>query len=154
LAFLRTEPVGSLPGALVYAIVNAFEESDPWPVRFPVCPRARAGLRTATGCSKRCSGCSPAEQEGLARVSASSRFAGDGGRQSFSWSSAEQTCWRHSSPSPGAGGIGDLLWLLASAALSAEQIARLRRIAQGKPAGSVFGALVRPMAETLLGAGR
>jgi hypothetical protein len=54
----------------------------------------------------------------------------------------------------GAGGLGDLLWLLAGAALSAEQIGRLRRIAQGKPAGSVFGALVRPMAESLLGSGR
>ena len=50
----------------------------------------------------------------------------------------------------GAGGIGDFLWLVAGAALSIEQIARLREIARGRPACCVLGALVRPMAGSLI----
>ncbi len=53
----------------------------------------------------------------------------------------------------GAGGFGDLLWLLVGAGLTAEQIFRLREIARGRPAGSVLGGLVRPLAATLLGTG-
>lgn len=50
----------------------------------------------------------------------------------------------------GAGGFGDLVWLVAGAGLSIEQIARLREIARGRPAGSVLGALVRPLVGKLL----
>ncbi len=50
----------------------------------------------------------------------------------------------------GKGGLGDLVWLLAGAAISIEQVVRLREIALGKPAGSVLGALVRPLARNLL----
>lgn len=50
----------------------------------------------------------------------------------------------------GAGGFGDLLWLLAGVALTAEQIFRLKEIARGRPAGSVLGGLVRPLAGPLL----
>lgn len=50
----------------------------------------------------------------------------------------------------GAGGLGDFIWLVAGAGLSVEQIARLREIARGRPAGSVLGALVRPLVGKLL----
>jgi hypothetical protein len=50
----------------------------------------------------------------------------------------------------GVGRLGDLLWLLAGAALTIEQIIRLREVARGRPAGSVLGALVRPLARDLL----
>jgi hypothetical protein len=50
----------------------------------------------------------------------------------------------------GGGGLGDLVWLVAGAGLSVEQIARLREIARGRPAGSILGALVRPLAVKLL----
>jgi hypothetical protein len=50
----------------------------------------------------------------------------------------------------GAGGVGDLVWLVAGVGLTVEQITRLREIARGRPAGSVLGALVRPLAGKLL----
>jgi hypothetical protein len=50
----------------------------------------------------------------------------------------------------GRGSLGDLAWFLAGAALSIEQIARLREISLGKPAGSILGAFVRPLARGLL----
>jgi hypothetical protein len=46
--------------------------------------------------------------------------------------------------------LGDFLWLLAGVAISIEQVARLREISLGRPAGSVLGALVRPLARSLL----
>lgn len=50
----------------------------------------------------------------------------------------------------GVGGFGDFLWLLSGAAISVEQAVRLREIARGHPAGSVLGALIRPLAAPLL----
>ena len=50
----------------------------------------------------------------------------------------------------GAGGLGDFVWLVAGTGLSVEQIARLREIARRRPAGSVLGVLVRPLAGSLL----
>jgi len=50
----------------------------------------------------------------------------------------------------GIGRAGDVLWLLAGAAISVEQIVRLREVARGRPAGSILGALVRPVARDLL----
>jgi hypothetical protein len=50
----------------------------------------------------------------------------------------------------GAGGVGDLVWLVAGVGLTVEQITRLREIARGRPAGSVLGALVRPLVGKLL----
>ena len=50
----------------------------------------------------------------------------------------------------GGGGLGDVLWLLAGLAVSIEQVGRLRRIARGEAAGSILGALVRPLARSLL----
>ena len=50
----------------------------------------------------------------------------------------------------GIGRIKDVLWLVAGAAISVEQIGRLREVGRGRPAGSVLGALVRPLARDLL----
>src|SRR5262249_51632212 len=50
----------------------------------------------------------------------------------------------------GIGKSGDLAWLAAGALLTIEQAARLREVARGRPAGSVLGALVRPLARDLL----
>jgi len=45
----------------------------------------------------------------------------------------------------------DAFWLFAGGAVAAEKVARWRRLAAGEPAGSVLGALVRPLARSLLG---
>ncbi|MFN2386334.1 MAG: hypothetical protein ABR576_08630 [Thermoanaerobaculia bacterium] len=50
----------------------------------------------------------------------------------------------------GRGGTGDFLWLLAGIALLLEQLARRRTLARGVPAGSVLGAIVRPLAREML----
>ena len=47
------------------------------------------------------------------------------------------------------GGVADLVWLLAGSFLSVEQIYRWGRFRRGEPAGSVLGALVRPLAKPL-----
>ncbi len=52
----------------------------------------------------------------------------------------------------GAGGAADLVWLLIGGFVAAEQAGRLRRLSAGEPAGSVLGALVRPLARPLLAA--
>ncbi|HTD51952.1 MAG TPA: hypothetical protein VK780_02915 [Thermoanaerobaculia bacterium] len=44
----------------------------------------------------------------------------------------------------------DFAWLLVGGYLSVEQVIRLWKLAQGHPAGSVLGALVRPLARRLL----
>jgi hypothetical protein len=44
----------------------------------------------------------------------------------------------------------DFAWLVVGGYLCVEQVIRLRRIGQGYPAGSVLGALVRPLARSLL----
>jgi hypothetical protein len=157
LAFLQAGPVGSLPGALAYAIFEAVagkRSSAP----------AFRGLPASSGQAERdryrmleafLALLSPKEQAALAerfgfeplrwgRFTAKLLLLVGGVNALASLTAfAARTC-----------GYGDLLWLLAGTALSAEQIARLRRIARGKPAGSVLGALVRPMAGPLLGPGR
>jgi hypothetical protein len=50
----------------------------------------------------------------------------------------------------GHGGAGDFFWLLAGIALLVEQLARRRILARGLPAGSVLGAVVRPLAREML----
>jgi hypothetical protein len=49
----------------------------------------------------------------------------------------------------GRGNLGDFLGILVGVLLAAEQIPRLGRLARGEPAGSVLGALVRPLAAPL-----
>jgi hypothetical protein len=50
-------------------------------------------------------------------------------------------------------GAADAAWLAAGGLLALEQLWRWRRLASGTPAGSVLGALVRPLARPLLAAG-
>lgn len=50
----------------------------------------------------------------------------------------------------GAGGPVDFVWLLIGGFVAAEQMVRLRRLSAGEPAGSVLGALIRPLAKQLL----
>ncbi len=46
--------------------------------------------------------------------------------------------------------VSDLLFLASAGGLSIEQVLRLRKVAAGKPAPSILGALVRPSARQLL----
>jgi len=50
----------------------------------------------------------------------------------------------------GRGSLADAAWLVAGTLLSIEQIARWRRLRDRRPAGSVLGVLVRPLARRLL----
>jgi hypothetical protein len=50
----------------------------------------------------------------------------------------------------GAFNPSDLFWLLAGGFLSYEQLRRLHRLSARRPAGSILGALVRPLARPLL----
>jgi hypothetical protein len=47
------------------------------------------------------------------------------------------------------GGVTGWVAALAAAYVSGEQVARLRRLARGLPAGSIFGRLVEPFAKDL-----
>jgi hypothetical protein len=49
----------------------------------------------------------------------------------------------------GRGSLADFLGLAVGVALAAEQVSRLGRLARGEPAGSILGALVRPLAAPL-----
>jgi len=51
-------------------------------------------------------------------------------------------------------GFGDLLWLAAGIFLFAEQLARRRALLRDKPAGSLLGAFVRPLARDILAAAK
>ncbi|HEX4441801.1 MAG TPA: hypothetical protein VH854_17130 [Thermoanaerobaculia bacterium] len=53
----------------------------------------------------------------------------------------------------GRAGGADAAWLVAGTPLAIEQIVRLRRLRERRAAGSVLGALVRPLARRLLRAG-
>ena len=157
LAFVRAEPIGSLPGALVYAIVHAFRGQRPLARPFSGLPATpEQALRDRYRMLEAVLGLlAPAEQEGLAQ-----RF----GFEPLRWGrwtailllvvGGANVLSSLIALAAGAGGVADLLWLFAGAALSVEQVGRLRRIARGKPAGSILGAFVRPMAETLIGSER
>jgi hypothetical protein len=47
-------------------------------------------------------------------------------------------------------GSGDIVWLLCGGGLLLEQIYRQRKLGRGRPAGSILGALVRPLAAGIL----
>jgi hypothetical protein len=152
LAFVQAGPVGSLPGLLLYAIATGFRGNRSAPA-FRGLPASREQalqdryrmLEAALGLLD------PTDQETLAR-----RFGFDPlawGRRTaivllvVGGANALASLIAFAART---GGAADLAWLLAGAALSAEQISRLRRIARGQPAGSVLGALVRPLAGKLL----
>ena len=50
----------------------------------------------------------------------------------------------------GTGGVGDFLWLVGGTFFLMEQLARRRALSRGEPAGSLLGALVRPLARGIL----
>lgn len=50
----------------------------------------------------------------------------------------------------GGGGLFDGIGFLVGGLLAGEQLRRLRLVSRGEPAGSVLGALIRPMAAPLL----
>jgi len=153
-AFLQARPIGSLPGTLLYEIwriarrkpamsLGSFRSQAPTAEqslqdRFRMLEAFLALL-------------SAPEQQILER-----RF----GMQTLKWGKVTailllaagglNVLASLANLAAGTGGLGDFLWLLAGAAISAEQIARLREIARGRPAGSVLGALVRPLARNLL----
>jgi hypothetical protein len=171
-AFLQGHPVGSVPGALFYEIARIV---GGWPVL--TAPAFRGlparGLRGPQGPPPGSLGhtpgpgralqdrfrmlepllalLTPAEQNDLEL-----RF----GMETLRWGKITATLLLVVGGAnlvaslalfaAGAGGLGDLVWLVAGAGLSIEQIARLREIARGRPAGSVLGALVRPLAGKLL----
>ena len=153
-AFLLGHPVGSVPGTLFYEIARIF---GGWPA---VTPPAFRGIPAAPGKALQdrfrlveplLALLTPAEQNRLeisfgmetlrwGRITAILLLIVGGANLAASVALF----------AAGAGGLGDFVWLVAGAGLSIEQIARLREIARGRPAGSVLGALVRPVAGRLL----
>jgi hypothetical protein len=153
-AFVLQKPFGSLPGTLLYEI---------WRIamgRPPVSPSTFRGAPASPDQNLQdrfrmleifLSLLSPEEQELLER-----RF----GMETLRWGKVTallllavgglNVIASLGTVASGAVGVGDVVWLVAGAALSAEQILRLREIGRGRPAGSVLGALVRPLARPLL----
>lgn len=153
-AFLQARPIGSLPGTLLYESWRiARGQPDVSLHSFHSLPPTseRALLDRFRMLEPLLSLLSPTEQEILEQ-----RF----GMETLRWGRITaflllavgglNALASFANLTAGLGGVGDALWLLAGAALSAEQIGRLRRIAKGQPAGSVLGALVRPLARNLL----
>ena len=52
--------------------------------------------------------------------------------------------------SAGAAGVSDVVWLVAGCGLVLEQVLRWEALSRGRPAGSVLGGAVRPLARKLL----
>lgn len=153
-AFLQGHPVGSVPGAVLYEIARIV---GGWPA---LTAPAFRGLPASPGRALQdrfrmleplLALLTPAEQNDLEL-----RF----GMETLRWGKitailllvvgGANLMASLALFAAGAGGLGDLVWLVAGAGLSIEQIARLREIARGRPAGSVLGALVRPLAGKLL----
>jgi hypothetical protein len=154
IAFLQARPVGSLPGTLLYEV---------WRIAFGLPPPSGASFRGRRATSQQAlqdrfrmleavlSLLSAEEQESLER-----RF----GMEALRWGKITSLLLlavgglnviaSAAKLLAGIGGFGDFLWLVAGAAVSFEQIARLREISRGRPAGSVLGAFVRPLARELL----
>lgn len=153
-AFLQGRPIGSLLGALVYEVARMVGD---WPaVTAPAFRGLPASPRKALQDRFRMlepllALLTPAEQNELEL-----RF----GMETLRWGritailllvvGGANLAASVALLAAGAGGVADLVWLVAGACLSVEQIARLREIARGRPAGSVLGALVRPLAGGVL----
>jgi hypothetical protein len=153
-AFVQGRPIGSVPGTLLYEI---------WRIatgRPPVLPPAFAGVAATPDQVSRdrfrmlepfLALLSPDEQERLEE-----RF----GLEPLRWGRATAIVLLVVGGSNvlvsllrlagGIGGLADFLWLLTGVGISAEQVLRLRQIRRRSPAGSVLGALVRPLARNLL----
>jgi hypothetical protein len=153
-AFLLGRPIGSAPGALFYEVARI---AGGWP---PLSAPAFRGLPASPGQALQdrfrmleplLALLTPAEQQDLEL-----RF----GMETLRWGritailllvvGGANLAASLALFAAGAGRLRDLVWLVAGAGLSIEQIARLREIARGRPAGSLLGALVRPLAGKLL----
>ena len=153
-AFLQRRAVGSVPGNLLYEIWRIARRRPPVSLAsfrsLPPTPE-RALLDRFRMLEPLLALLSPVEQEVLQR-----RF----GMEALRWGRVTaglllavgglNVLASLAKLSAGVGSFGDVVWLLVGAAVSAEQIARLREISRGRPAGSVLGALVRPLARNLL----
>jgi hypothetical protein len=154
-AFLEARPMGSVPGALLYEIWRTVAG------RPAVSPPTFRGLPASPEMARQdrfrmleplLALLTPSEQNDLER-----RF----GMETLRWGKitailllilgGANLLASLALFAAGAGGVADLVWLVAGAGLTVEQIARLREIARGRPAGSVLGALVRPLARKLIG---
>jgi hypothetical protein len=154
IAFIQARPVGSLPGTLLYEI---------WRIASGLPPPSGTAFRGRPATSQQTlqdrfrmleallSLLSTEEQETLER-----RF----GMETLRWGRITSILLLAigglnviasvAKLLAGIGGLADFLWLLAGAAIFLEQVVRLREISRGHPAGSVLGALVRPLARDLL----
>ena len=153
-AFLQARPIGSLPGTLLYEV---WRSARGLPAVSPVSFRGlaptpeRALLDRFRMLEPLLALLSTAEQELLER-----RF----GMDTLRWSritalillvaGASNVAASLANLAGGVARLGDFLWLLAGAAVSIEQVGRLREVARGRPAGSVLGAFVRPFSGDLL----
>jgi hypothetical protein len=150
-AFLQGIPMGSLPGVLAYELWRGvFRRGEP-----AIAPPARETKWHPNDTFKMLepllSLLSLEEQELLER-----RFGFDSlkwGRRSailVGVIAAANVVISLGMLAQGRDSVWDALWLVAGGYLVVEQVLRLRRIAQGYPAASALGGLVRPIARRLL----
>ncbi|HYR45437.1 MAG TPA: hypothetical protein VER78_00435 [Thermoanaerobaculia bacterium] len=155
-AFLQSRPIGSLPGTVLFEIWNTLRGrpySPPQGIGLgrtsPTADRSREDryrmLEPLLGLL------SPDEQDVLA-----DRF----GFESVRWGRRSAVVLAvvaglNALASllqmfAGAAGAVDLVWLAVGAGLFLEQLGRWQTLSRGRPAGSLLGGLVRPMARKLL----
>jgi hypothetical protein len=154
-AYGQVRPMGSLPGVLLYeiwAILRGRRRNERPPAQITVDPAAEHALEDRFRMLEALLALlTPEEQELLER-----RFGFDPlkwGRITLIVLLAIGGLNLLASVANFVGGaetFGDVLWLLAGGYLFLEQLSRRRRLAQGHPAGSILGALVRPLARGLL----
>ncbi len=153
MAILMATPMGSLPGVIAYEIWRRVWRGDtPQPPRLKP---ARGPRWKAADSFKMLEPLlpllTPAEQESLEM-----RF----GLETLKWGrrgavlilavAILNLVISAGAFAQGRQGFWDVFWLAAGLYLAGEQIARLRRLRAGRPAGSVLAALVRPLARSLL----
>ncbi len=152
-AFLMATPMGSLAGVIAYEIWRRIWRSGTPP---PPRPAAATGPRWKTADSFKMlepllALLTPAEQESLEmRYGLETLKWGRRGAVLLLAVAVLNLVISAGAFAQGRQGFWDVFWLAAGAYLAAEQIARLRRLHEGRPAGSVLAALVRPLARRLL----
>ena len=156
-AWIQDEPMGSLPGVLLYRVYEVFRKpgasraeqrrrppSEPPPDEDPALDRFRM-LEPLLGLLPEADQTTIEIRFGFdplrwGRASAGVLLA-VGGLNAFASLAAFAA---------GLGGVPDALWLVAGIALCAEQLVRRKAFERGVPRGSVLGAVVRPFARRLL----
>jgi hypothetical protein len=153
-AFLQGQPIGSVPGALLFELWLTLTG------RRPPAPLLARGLPATReqALSDRfhlieplLALLSPAEQQVL-----SDRFGldflrwGKRGALLLGAVGALNVIASLGMLSAGAAGASDVVWLVAGCGLVLEQALRWRVLSRGRPAGSVLGGAVRPLARKLL----